>query len=297
MSRYRTGNFFFTILELSKVRITVAVAFTTITGYILAAGSYDTGFIFPTLGIFLLACGSSVINHLQEHHSDAYMERTRNRPIPSRKATPFQALVLAAAETIAGSLILFFSGGALALILGLLAMVWYNGIYTNLKRVTPHAVIPGSVIGSIPPLVGWVSAGGNLVSREAAMLALFYFVWQVPHFYLLAVKYGPEYEEAGMPAITSRWSPSTMRRNIFIWIVITALTAFVMAFTPLTISRLGSWLIVAAGITLVAFFIPMLQEKEEPFPVFRYFMRINYFVLTVTILLVAGPFLFELLGF
>jgi heme O synthase-like polyprenyltransferase len=113
----------------------------------------------------------------------------------------------------------------------------------------------------------------------------------------LAVKYGPEYEEAGMPAITSRWSPSTMRRNIFIWIVITALTAFVMAFTPLTISRLGSWLIVAAGITLVAFFIPMLQEKEEPFPVFRYFMRINYFVLTVTILLVAGPFLFELLGF
>jgi len=294
MGRYRTGNFFFTILELSKVRITVAVAFTTITGYILAAGSYDTGFLFPTLGIFLLACGSSVINHFQEHKADANMARTRNRPIPARKATPFQAIILASVETIAGSLILFFSGGSLALFLGLLAMVWYNGIYTNLKRVTAHAVIPGSVIGSIPPLVGWVAAGGTLFSSGAAMLALFYFVWQVPHFYLLAVKYGPEYENAGMPAITSRWSPDAMRRNIFIWIVITAVTAFALALTPLTLSTLSSWLIVAAGILLVVFFVPMLREKEEPFPVFRYFMRINYFVLTVTILLVAGPFLLTL---
>jgi len=294
MGRYRTGNFFFTILELSKVRITVAVAFTTITGYILAAGSYDTGFLFPTLGIFLLACGSSVINHFQEHKADANMARTRNRPIPARKATPFQAIILASVETIAGSLILFFSGGSLALFLGLLAMVWYNGIYTNLKRVTAHAVIPGSEIGSIPPLVGWVAAGGTLFSSGAAMLALFYFVWQVPHFYLLAVKYGPEYENAGMPAITSRWSPDAMRRNIFIWIVITAVTAFALALTPLTLSTLSSWLIVAAGILLVVFFVPMLREKEEPFPVFRYFMRINYFVLTVTILLVAGPFLLTL---
>lgn len=295
MGRYRSGNFIFTILELSKVRITVAVAFTTITGYILATGSYDTGFVLPTLGIFLLACGSSVINHLQEQHSDAKMARTRNRPIPARKATPVQALTLAAVETLTGSLILFFSGGFLALILGLLAMVWYNGIYTNLKRVTPHAVIPGSVIGSIPPLVGWVSAGGSLMSPEAAMLAVFYFVWQVPHFYLLATKYGREYEEAGMPAITSRWSPVAIRRNIFIWIILTALTACVMAFSPLILSALTSWSIVAAGLILVLCFIPLFREKEEPFPVFRYFMRINYFVLAVTLLLVAGP-LFQLTG-
>lgn len=291
MSRYRSGNFFFTILELSKVKITVAVAFTTITGYILAARTYNTGFLLPTLGIFLLACGSSVINHLQERRSDALMVRTRNRPLPAHKATPAQAGLLALAETLAGSAILFLSGGATALALGLLAMIWYNGIYTHLKRITPHAVIPGSVIGSIPPLVGWVSAGGALVSGEAGILALFFFVWQVPHFYLLALKYGPEYETAGMPSISSRWNLEAARRYIFTWVVVTALTAVVAAFTPLAISRVTSWMITLAAFLLILWYLPFLREKRDPFPVFTYFMRINYFVLAVTVMLTAGPLL------
>ncbi len=168
MTRQESGSYLSVILELSKVKITVAVAFTTITGYILAARGYDPGFLLPTLGIFFLACGSSVINHLQERRTDAMMARTRKRPLPSHKISFSSALHVAVTETLAGSLILYFSSGVTALILGLLAMVWYNLIYTNLKRITPHAVIPGSVIGSIPPLVGWVSAGGHLFSLPAS---------------------------------------------------------------------------------------------------------------------------------
>ena len=206
MTRYRSGSLLHIILELSKVKITIAVAFTTITGYILAARGYDLGFLLPTLGIFFLACGSSVINHLQERRTDALMSRTSGRPLPAHKISILHAVLIALAETLTGSAILFFIAGAEALLLGLFAMVWYNAVYTFLKRVTPNAVIPGSLIGSIPPLVGWVSAGGDLMTPQAGLLAMFFFIWQVPHFYLLALRYGHEYEKAGLPSIVSRWS-------------------------------------------------------------------------------------------
>ena len=130
-------------------------------------------------------------------------------------------------------------------------MVWYNLVYTNLKRITPHAVIPGSVIGSIPPLVGWVSAGGKLFSIPALILALFFFVWQVPHFYLLAIKYGDEYTKAGLPSITERWSESQIKKNIFLWILLTSLTAVIVSFSSLPVSVISASLIVASSSILV----------------------------------------------
>jgi len=294
MTRYKSDNLFRIILELSKVRITIAVAFTTITGYILALGGYDFGFLLPTLGIFLLACGASVINHLQERKTDAVMERTRMRPLPARKVSLTFALLVAIVEILAGSLVLLLSAGIKALVLGLIALIWYNGIYTNLKRITPHAVIPGSVIGSIPPMVGWVGAGGELLSKQALLLSAFFFIWQVPHFYLLAIKYGNEYEAAGLPSVTSRMNPSGIRKLVFFWVVLSALAAVAMALSRLPVSAIGAVAILLAALILVIIFIPILREKQENFKAIRYFMKINYFVLFVILMLVGGPLLYQI---
>ena len=294
MTRQESGSYLSVIFELSKVKITVAVAFTTITGYILATRGYDAGFFLPTLGIFFLACGSSVINHLQERRIDAMMARTRKRPLPSHKISFSSALAVAMTETLAGSLILYLSSGLTALILGLLAMIWYNLIYTNLKRITPHAVIPGSVIGSIPPLVGWVAAGGQLFSVPALILAVFFFVWQVPHFYLLAIKYGHEYTEAGLPSITERWSNSRAKKNIFLWIILTSFTAFIVSFSTLPVSFISAALIMVSSVILVISFRSLLFRTDETFRPFQYFMRINYYVLAVTAILITSPLFYTL---
>ncbi len=214
---------------------------------------------FQPLGIFFLACGSSVFNHLQERRTDAIMARTSSRPLPSRKISFSSAVFVAVTETLAGSLILYFDSGIVALVLGLLAMVWYNLIYTNLKRITPHAVIPGSVIGSIPPLVGWVAAGGRLFSLQALILAVFFFVWQVPHFYLLAIKYGHEYTKAGLPSITERWSDSQTKKNIFLWIILTSFTAVIVSFSSLPVSVISAILILVSSIILVISFRSLLK--------------------------------------
>ncbi|MGD2035460.1 MAG: protoheme IX farnesyltransferase [Bacteroidales bacterium] len=273
------------ILTLSKVKITVAVSFTTITGYVLANGSFDKCMIAVTLGIFLLACSSSVINHIQESRTDAAMSRTKNRPIPGGDVKPSNALILAGAEWLAGSLILLLYVNGTALILGWAAMIWYNLVYTNLKRVTAHAVIPGSVIGAIPPLAGWAAAEVSLTDVRAWSMALFFFSWQVPHFYLLVLKYGPQYEQAGLPALTSYYNSFLMRLMIFLWIVTTSLAALLMYYFHVVRSAVtGICLLLFSLWLVVVFFIPLVRQKSD-FSPFGYFMKINYYVLAVIIVL------------
>jgi len=278
-------HFLKTLIELAKVKITFAVTLTTATGYILASGRFDSGVLLPSLGIFLLACGSSAINHFQERDRDALMERTKDRPIPSGRISPNRTLVFAFALTILGSWILYYSSGMMAMQLGLLALLWYNGIYTPLKKKTAFAVLPGAIIGAIPPLVGWVAGGGSLFDFRALILAFFFFIWQIPHFWLLMLKYGEQYKAAGFPSITAVYTTPQIKNITFVWIIATAVSALML---PL-FDVVNSWLVIAgmiiASAWLTAEFLKMILKSKVPFRPFFYFMRINYYVLTIIILL------------
>ncbi|MEJ2596231.1 MAG: UbiA family prenyltransferase [bacterium] len=120
------------LLEINKVKITFAVMLTTIAGYLLAGQSFDSGIILPTLGIFILACGSAALNHYQDRERDSLMERTKNRPIPSGRISASGVLVIAVAEIVLGTWIIYAGSNFLAAQLGLLALIWYNFIYTPL---------------------------------------------------------------------------------------------------------------------------------------------------------------------
>ncbi len=274
-----------TILELSKVKITFAVSLTTITGYVLASGRIDAGLILPTLGIFLLACGSSALNHYQERDRDAQMERTKNRPIPSGRISANGALATALVLTGAGSLLIWFGSGMLALQLALLALIWYNFIYTPLKKKTAFAVVPGSVIGALPPLVGWVAGGGALSDPRALIIAFFFFIWQVPHFWLLLLKYGKEYERAGYPSLTSIYSGKQIRYTTFIWTMATGVTALMLPAFGVVNTLFFSIGTLLATIWLVFIFVKLLRVGDEGFNPGFYFMKINYFVLFMIIFL------------
>ncbi len=277
------------LLELNKVRITVAVTLTTMAGYILAKGTVDDEMIMPVLGIFILACGSAALNHIQDRDKDAIMPRTSKRPIPSGDLSTSMALVIGLSEIIIGSAIIYYGSGFLAMQLGILALIWYNGIYTPLKRKTAFAVIPGSVIGAIPPLVGWVAAGGSLLDPKAMVLGLFFFMWQVPHFWLLMLKYGKEYNKAGFPSITSKISKQQVKNSTFLWTVATAVSALMVAMSGLISLLIFKIMILAASIWLIVIFSKLLNPRTQNFNPFYYFMRINYFVLIMILLLSIEP--------
>lgn len=274
-----------TLLELSKVKITFAVSLTTITGYVLASSRFDTGLILPTLGIFILACGSSALNHYQERDKDAQMERTQDRPIPSGRISAAGALIFALALSILGSLLIYWGSGIIALQLALLALIWYNAIYTPLKKKTAFAVVPGSVIGALPPLVGWVAGGGDLADPRALIIAFFFFIWQVPHFWLLLLKYGKEYEQAGYPSLTSIYSVKQIKYTTFIWTMATGVTALMLPVFGIVNSLGFSIAVLLASGWLMIQFIRLLRTNDKSFKPGVYFMKINYFVLFMIVFL------------
>ncbi|HQT91454.1 MAG TPA: UbiA family prenyltransferase, partial [Candidatus Kryptobacter bacterium] len=144
----RRAELLHAVLELIKIRITFFVGMSAAFGYIIAANDISSGMILPVLGIFLLSCGSAAMNHYQERDTDTLMHRTNKRPLPSGTLTPGSVLALVFAFSIAGSVLLISTGNMMALVFSLLAFLSYNGIYTPLKKITPFAVIPGSLVGS-----------------------------------------------------------------------------------------------------------------------------------------------------
>jgi protoheme IX farnesyltransferase len=274
-----------TLVELGKVRITFAVSLTTITGYALASENMDTGVILPVVGIFLLACGSSALNQYQEKDKDSQMDRTKNRPIPSGRITSGNALLISILLVLSGSALIYAGSGFLALQLALLALIWYNAIYTPLKKKTAFAVIPGSVIGALPPLVGWVAGGGSLADPHAMIIAFFFFIWQVPHFWLLLLKFGKEYEQAGYPSLTSLYSEKQIRFTTFIWTMATAVSALMLpAFGIINSTVIGLGLL-GTVVWLIVVFSRLLRQGTDKFNPRYYFMKINYFVLFMIIFL------------
>lgn len=279
------------LAELSKVKITFAVALTTIAGYLLASGSFDSGMILPTVGIFILACGSSALNHFQDSDRDGLMKRTRNRPIPSGRISKTSTLIVAFVMVAIGSLMIYLGSDFVGFQLGLLALIWYNAIYTPMKRKTAYAVIPGSVIGAIPPIVGWVAGGGDVFDPRALVIAFFFFVWQVPHFWLLILKYGKEYEEAGYPTLTQSYNDMQIRYITFMWTLATAVSALMLPLFGITTHISITLIILASVFWLVIVFASLLKKQTKPLNPFYYFMRINYFVLVMIIALSVDPLL------
>lgn len=279
------------LAELNKVKITFAVALTTMAGYALAKNSIDSGLLLPMLGIFILACGSAALNHFQDKDKDGLMERTKGRPIPSGRISANWVFVIAVIEIALGDYLIYLGSNFLAAQLGLLALIWYNGIYTPLKRKTAFAVVPGSIIGAIPPMVGWVAGGGELSDPKLMILAFFFFIWQVPHFWLLMLKYGKEYETAGYPSITSMISKEQIKKATFMWTAATAVTALMIPASGLVSTLFFKICILLASVWLVFVFSKLLRKSTVEFNPFYYFMRINYFVLIIIISLSIDPLL------
>ena len=149
------------------------VTLTTGVGFIAAAGELNLNLIAPVVGILILACGSAIVNHIQERNTDALMNRTKGRPIPSGEISVRNATVLALIFIFTGTLILFLGAGLLATGLALLNLIWYNAFYTPLKKKSSLAILPGSLVGAIPPAVGWVAAGGYILDKEIIIISAF----------------------------------------------------------------------------------------------------------------------------
>ncbi len=271
------------LFEITKLRITIFVTITTVFGYIAATNSIDAGLILPTIGILLLACGSAALNHYQERNSDARMERTKNRPIPAGKISAKSVLIISLTLVVIGSILLFIGSGILPLCFGLLNLLWYNGVYTPLKKISPLAIVPGSLVGAIPPIVGWLAGGGYLFDPQIILISFFFFIWQIPHFWLLLMILDKDYQQAGFPTLTQIFSRQQLGRITFIWIIATGVTGLLIPLFQISHNQFINYSLFIAALWLAFKSINLLQQTQEVIA-FRFaFRSINYFALFVVL--------------
>lgn len=278
------------LLTLMKARITVATTVTTGAGYILAAGQVRGEMWLPLVGTFLLASGSSALNQCQEVDIDSRMPRTRYRPLPAGR------LSLTAGLFFSGLLILFglyFLASVerntlLLLGLGGFAVFWYNGVYVYLKRVTAFAAVPGALVGALPPMIGWTAGGGELSDPLILLLAAFFFIWQIPHFWLLLLLQGDGYEAAGLPSLTKVFSPQQLFRITFMWVMATAVAGIVL---PAVARQAVPWYwAVAMAVASVWLAMKAMVLLRPPAPDqrrtwVRSFIQVNIYALLITVCL------------
>ena len=229
--------------DLSKLGIVLLVPVSACAGFMLAA---PLGAEFPwrqgcavLLGVMLLSCGASALNQVQERERDALMGRTANRPLPSGRLSLAQGTLFAALALVTGAMVLWLGVGGTAGALGLAAASFYNGLYTPwLKPTSPFAAVPGAVPGSLPPVIGWVAGGGSLADAGALILFGVLFLWQMPHFWALALRYRADYASGGFPMVSEAVGVEGTARLILLYAL--GLTALAVAAPSFGLGGLAS---------------------------------------------------------
>ncbi len=199
---------------LTKARLSSLVVVTTAVGYVVASREPGNDFSFwkmvhTVLGTSLAAFGAAVFNQLMEIDVDSKMERTADRPLPSRRVDPAVAfgigLLLAGFGLVHLSRMTNLEAAALAAA----TLVIYLFVYTPLKRRSSWNTVVGAVSGALPPLVGWAAAYPAAAEGESALRAevvmqpgalflfLLLFLWQLPHFFAINWIYRSEYQRGG----------------------------------------------------------------------------------------------------
>lgn len=185
-------------IELLKIKLTLAVVFSGVFGYCLAADHISwwkvAVFVFASISI---TGAANIINQIIERESDKMMKRTSVRPLPTERLSVREAAVFAFILFSVACLLYVEVFNIRAAALAVLSLLLYGFVYTPLKRKGQIAVFIGALPGAFPPMIGWVAAT-NHFGWEPGILFAIQFFWQFPHFWAIGWLAFDEYKKAGI---------------------------------------------------------------------------------------------------
>ncbi len=239
-------------VELTKPRIAVMLLLTAAAGFYLGTKSAFNFILFANsmIGIVLLAFGVSTLNQFIERRTDKLMNRTKNRPLPSGKLKPWQALTFGLFLTILAEVYLAVLVNPLTAVLGVSVIVGYVLLYTPLKTRTSLSTVVGAFPGAMPPLMGWTSASNEITMGAFALFTII-FLWQFPHFLAIAWMYREDYGKAGilmLPVVEPSGKITAQQIVVFTILLIP------ISFAPFFIGLAG-WFYLVGAILLGAYFL------------------------------------------
>ncbi|KAM5135178.1 protoheme IX farnesyltransferase, mitochondrial isoform 2-T2 [Mantella aurantiaca] len=185
------------LARLSKIRLSALVVITASAGYAMAPVPFDLScFLLASVGTGLASCAANSINQFFEVPFDSNMNRTKSRPLVRGQISPLVAVSFAAACAIPGISMLTLAVNPLTGALGAFNIFLYTCCYTPMKRLSIANTWVGSVVGAIPPIMGWTAATGSL-DPGALLLGAILYSWQFPHFNALSWNLREDYSRGG----------------------------------------------------------------------------------------------------
>ncbi len=219
-----------TYYYLTKPGIIYGNAITATGGFFLASkGNFDVLLFLATLiGLSLVIASACVFNNYIDRGIDEKMARTKNRALVKKLISPFNALAYGTVLGLIGFLVLFFHTNLLATLLGATGFFFYVVVYGIYKRKSIYGTLVGSISGAIPPVVGYCAVSNNF-DIGAIIFFIILVLWQMPHFYAIAIYRYKDYANASIPVLPIKKGIHTTKVHMLFYI-----TAFIIASTALT---------------------------------------------------------------
>lgn len=188
--------------RLSKPGIIYGNMITAIAGYLLACSLHIKwlSFLGLVIGLSLVIGSACVFNNLYDRDIDAVMERTKKRPSVTGRISTRSGIIFGSLIGISGFTILGLFTNTLTLMVAALGFVVYVTAYTYSKRRTHWSTLIGSVSGATPIVAGYTAFSGRM-DPAALIIGLMMLVWQMPHFYAIAIYRDKDYRAAGIPSL------------------------------------------------------------------------------------------------
>jgi protoheme IX farnesyltransferase len=207
--------------RLTKPGIIYGNLMTTIAGFFLASThTIDWGlFVAVCLGVALIIGASCAANNVMDRKIDSKMKRTQNRALVTGLITPKNALLFASVLGGIGLLDLIIFTNYLTVIAGMIGCIDYLYFYGIAKRSTIHSTLIGSVAGATPILAGYLSVTDHLSWVGVSLFAILV-IWQMPHFYAIAINHLKQYRSAKLPLLPLKVSIKHTKIQIVCYIVL-----------------------------------------------------------------------------
>ena len=258
----QTINDFF---QLTKLRLSTSVVFSSLAGYLLASDKLETQVLLGLFfGGFAMVGASNAFNQLIEKNKDSLMIRTQNRPLPSGRMSNIVAATIATVLAVFGILILQYINFKTALF-GALSIFLYTCVYTPLKSVTSLSVVVGAFPGAIPFMLGWVAATGSF-GIEPGILFMIQFFWQFPHFWAIGWMVDEDYKNAGFKMLpTGRPNKTTAFLIVFysLWTIIISILPYTKYSGDLNLSTHAAFALLTIGGCFLYFALKLMQQKTK----------------------------------
>ena len=211
---------------ITKPGIILGNLFTVAAGFMLASKGYIPFALFlaTMLGLTLIMASACIFNNYIDISLDEKMKRTKNRAFVTGEVKVWAALMLATALVLLGGLVLLKFTNMLAFLIAMIGFVVYVLLYSLWKSKTVYGTAIGSIAGAVPPVVGYVAVKGD-IDMGAILLFTVLVMWQMPHFFAIALLHFDDYSKAGIPVLPISRGIKKTKVHMFIYIILFSISA------------------------------------------------------------------------